>query len=196
MKMTSKRADIVRALKSGPAEYLMIRPMATVPAHRRHTLLSGAKLVVLVDGEAQEPAGVPAASAMAAHGLIEAGYLVEVKPGVLRWGHLYILSDSGKALDLQNAPADRLGWDSNQGPRIFRRDLEAIAAGYGASVLFNNTRHWWELAIPGEGVRKRRVMLTNTKNQPIAKLGDLTLSAWREVIGRVAGQNGLEKKTD
>lgn len=196
MKMTSKRADIVRALKSGPAEYLMIRPMATVPAHRRHTLLSGAKLVVLVDGEAQEPAGVPAASAMAAHGLIEAGYLVEVKPGVLRWGHLYILSDSGKALDLQNAPSDRLGWDSNQGPRIFRRDLEAIAAGYGASVLFNNTRHWWELAIPGEGVRKRRVMLTNTKNQPIAKLGDLTLSAWREVIGRVAGQNGLEKKTD
>ena len=31
MKMTSKRADIVRALKSGPAEYLMIRPMASVP---------------------------------------------------------------------------------------------------------------------------------------------------------------------
>ena len=67
MKMTSKRADIVRALKSGPAEYLMIRPMASVPAHRRQTLLSGAKLVVLVDGEAQEPKGVPAASAMAAH---------------------------------------------------------------------------------------------------------------------------------
>jgi len=63
-------------------------------------------------------------------------------------------------------------------------------------VLFNNPRHWWELAIPGEGVRKRRVMLTNTKNQPIAKLGDLPLSAWREVIDRAAVQNALEKKTD
>lgn len=196
MKMTSKRAVIVSALKSGPAKYLMIRPMAGVPAQRRHTLLSGAKLVELVDGEAQEPAGVPPASAMAAHGLIDSGYLVETKPGVLRWGKLYVLSDSGKALDVENAPADRLGWDSEQGPRIFRRDLEQIAAGYGASVLYNNTRHWWELAIPGTGSRKQRVMLTTPKNQPIAKLGDLDLSGWREVIGRVATQNGLEKTND
>jgi hypothetical protein len=196
MKMTIRRAEIVRALKDGPAKYLMIRPMATVPAHRRSTLLSGAKLVELVDGEAREPEGVPSPSAMAARGMIEAGYLVEVKQGDLRWGHLYVLSESGKALDLQNAPADRVGWDCDQGPRIFRSDIEAIAAEYGASVLLNNTRHWWELAIPGTEARKRRVMLTTTKNQPIAKLGDLSLKGWREVIERVAGQNGLTKTTD
>lgn len=188
MRMTPKRAEIVRALKN-EAVYMLVRLSSVVPAPRRKAMLTGTKLIELVDEQEQEAPGAPVISGVAAVGLIEAGYLVEAKKRPFG-GVLYVLSDSGKALDVP-AVAQPSGWDAEQGVRVFRKDLEAIAAEFGATVTHNTTRHWWELKFPVAKNQVKQVTLTNTKEQPIARLSELNMSQWREAITRVATQNNL-----
>jgi hypothetical protein len=186
--MTPKRADIVRALKD-EAVYMLVRLSSVVPAQRRKAMLTGTKLIELVNDQEQEAPGAPAISGVAAVGLIEAGYLVEAKKRPFG-GVLYVLSPSGKALDVP-VVAQPSGWDAEQGARVFRSDLEGIAAEFGATVRHNTTRRWWELSYPvGQNLHKR-VMLTNTYGQPIARLNELNMNQWREAVTRVATDNGL-----
>lgn len=186
MKMTPSRAEIVRALQKQDA-YLLIRSASDVPAPRRASLLTGTKLVVLVDGQEKEVEVSPKLSGMSANGLIDAGYL-EVKEARQFGGRLYGLSDKGLALELPlPAPGRKSeGWDATRGPRVFQRDLNEMAAELcaGASVALNSTRHWWELVIPGE--EERRIPLTNVRGNPIFRLNDLSLGQWRETLTRAA----------
>lgn len=185
MIMTPKRADIVRALQASSAHLMLVRTANVVPIQRRKTMLTGTKLIQLVDGEELELVDMPKISGVAAAGMIEAGYLEELKDQQRPFGgRVYVLSERGKALDLPlvSQPAR---WDAERGVRVFRRDLEPIAAEYGAAIKFNSTRFWWELVLQGSN---EVVTLTHTDGTAIAKLSDLTVSQWRETIARTAKQ--------
>lgn len=180
MRMTPKRAEIVSALRN-EAVYMLVRSASNVPVHRRKAMLTGTKVIKLVGEQEQVVAEHSSISGVAAAGLIEAGYLVELEDKKLPFGgRLFVLSDSGKALDLP-AVSKPSGWDAETGAKVFRRDLNAMAAKHGASVELNTTRHWWELVFQNP---KIRVTLTNDKEQPIARLNDLSVSQWQDAIDR------------
>lgn len=186
MIMTKKRADIVRSLQASSDNLMLARSASVVPIHLRNDMLTGTKLIQLVDGEEQELVDMPQISGIAAVGMIEGGYLVELKDQQRPFGgRVYALSEQGKALDLsgKNQPAR---WDVKRGVRVFRHDLEPIAAEYGAVIKFNVVRSWWELVMQNP---RRVVPLTNDDGTAIAKLSELTVSQWRETIARTAKQS-------
>lgn len=187
MRMTPKRAEIVRALK-GTGAYMLARLASDVPAARRGTVLTGTKVIQLVDDQELEVVDAPRISGVAAAGLIEAGYLVELD-GKRRpfKGLIYELSASGNALDLPLV-SQPSGWDAEQGVRIFRRDVEVMAAEFGAKIALNTTRHWWELVWSNP---TRIVTITNEQEQPVARLNELSLSQWRTAISTAAAMKLL-----
>ncbi len=193
MRMTERRAEIIQYLQRHPASLLMVRPVSAVPMYRRQELLTGTRVVHLVDGQPVEFPGVPALNGAAASGLADGGYLA-LSPAPLQWGRLYVLSERGKALNLDDMASDGhpKNWDAEMGPRIFRQNLDEIAAEFGASLEFNNTRKWWEISIAKGGSRvKERIPLTDPDGKPIARLNDFSMTEWREVITRNALTNNL-----
>lgn len=190
MRMTPKRADIVRALQAEDV-YLLMRDAHDAPYKDRHRILSGTKLIKLVDGVEQVAAGSPNfLSGMSANGLIEAGFL-ELAGTRPYSGLLYVLSKKGRGLVVPPEPAPSAVPAVG---RVYKRELEEIAAEHGCTVTHDGGQKWWWLAAPLFGQIKLRVMLTDAGGRPYARLGDASLSQWRSAVVRGVKQLEAQRK--
>lgn len=183
MKLTEKQLEALQLL-AVPGTYLLHRSGSKVSTNgqARANTLVGTRLITLVDD--QEVSKLK--GSLASWGLlVEGGYLtlVEERP---RHGKIYQINDLGQALLAKNLA--RLASDPPPPPKVFKADVEALAAAHGCTIQRRTRRRWFELSRRDGRELKSPVIgyKPDGSGARVQTLGDLTLTEWGQAIAQAA----------